>query len=99
MICLIKLLPGDVPGAQQDCHSFLHQQKPLLFASTAKLSTQDRKCRRFVKLVGMQKNEPFKKTCQDRLAKNLNGHDIVSLPFFLGRNGRVALPCKCLALV
>lgn len=80
MICLIMLLPGDVPGAQQDCHSFLRQQKPLLFASTAKLSAQDGKCRCFVKLVGMQKNETFKKTCQDRRAKNSNGHDIVNLP-------------------
>ena len=42
MIYLIMLLPGDLPGAQQDCHSFLRQQKPLLFACTAKLSVGKR---------------------------------------------------------
>ena len=73
IICLMMPLPGDVPGAQQDCHSFLHQQKPLPFVSTAKLSTQDEKCPRFVKLVGLQKTQHSFKlvTKQMKLSKRL----------------------------
>lgn len=82
------LLPGDVPGAQQD----------------SKLSAQDGKCRRFVKFVGMQKTQhSFKFVTKQmkpskRLAKTvvpkIQMVMTLSACLLIGRNGRVALPCN-----